>query len=232
MTKIKIIVLAIVLGSGILLSNFWKDNTYSKEKEKPQKIILPQPSYESKVSVEQALQSRRSNRSYKDEPITIKEFSQLLWAAQGITSDQGGRTAPSVGAKYPLEIFGVVGEVKGLDPGLYQYDPKDHSLIIRKKGDLRENLAEAALGQPSITDAPLDLVITGIYARTMEKYGERAYRYVHIEVGHACQNIYLQAETLNLGTVLIGAFQDDKVAEVLQLKKEKPLAIMPVGKRK
>jgi SagB-type dehydrogenase family enzyme len=232
MSKIKILTLLIVLGSGLLLSNFWKGTLYSKQKEKPERIILPQPNHKSKVSVEEALLNRRSVRSYKDDPLTITELSQLLWAAQGITSDRGGRTAPSAGAKYPLEIFAVVGAVKGLEPGLYQYDPKDHSLITHKIGDLREDLAKAALGQSSITDAAADLVVTGIYERTEEKYGERAYRYVHIEVGHACQNIYLQAETLKLGTVMIGAFDDDKVAGLLELKEEEPLAIMPVGKRR
>jgi SagB-type dehydrogenase family enzyme len=231
MSKIKTIVLLIVLGSGLLFSGFWKGNTYSKEK-KPERVILPQPSSESKVSVEEALLNRRSIRSYKDEALSIKELSQLLWAAQGITSEWGGRTAPSAGAKYPLELFIVAGKIRGLEPGLYRYDPYDHSLITQRKGDLREDLAEAALGQSCITDAAVDLVVTGVYERTREKYGERAERYVNIEVGHACQNIYLQAETLKLGTVMIGAFYDEKVAAVLELKEEEPLAIMPVGKRR
>lgn len=229
MSRIRIVTLLVVLGSALLFSGFWKGNTYSKDK-KPERVILPQPGYESKVSVEEALLNRRSIRSYKDEPLSITELSQLLWAAQGITSDWGGRTAPSAGAKYPLELFIVAGKVKGLEPGLYQYDPQDHSLITRRKGDLREDLAEAALGQSCITDAAVDLVVTGVYERTKGKYGERAPRYVHIEVGHACQNIYLQAETLKLGTVMVGAFYDERVADLLELTEEEPLAIMPVGK--
>ena len=232
MTKIKIMALLIIVGSALFILNSWETTVYSKEKEKPGRIILLQASYASKVSVEEALASRRSIRSYKDEALTITELSQLLWAAQGITSDWGGRTAPSAGAKYPLEVFAVVAKVKELEPGIYQYDPGDHSLITRKKGDLRKNLAEAALDQSSITDAAVDLVVTGVYERTREKYGERAERYVHIEVGHACQNVYLQAETLKLGTVMIGAFFDDKVAALLELKEEEPLAIMPVGRRR
>lgn len=232
MSRIKITVLLIIFGSILFFLNSSEMTAYSKEKDKPERTILPQASYASKVSVEEALLNRRSVRSYKDEALSVTELSQLLWAAQGITSDWGGRTAPSAGAKYPLEVFAVVGEVKGLEPGIYQYDPRDHSLITRKKGDFREDLAKAALEQSSITDAAVDLVVTGIYERTEEKYGERAERYVHIEVGHACQNVYLQAETLKLGTVMIGAFFDDKVAAVLELKDEEPLAIMPVGKRR
>lgn len=230
MSRIKMVTWLVVLGSAFLLSGFWRGTANSKGKEKPERIILPQPVYQSKVSVEEALLNRRSIRSYKDDALSITELSQLLWAAQGITSEWGGRTAPSAGAKYPLELFIVAGKVKGLEPGLYRYDPQDHSLITRRKGDLREDLAEAALGQSSITDAVVDLVVTGVYERTREKYGERAERYVHIEVGHACQNIYLQAETLKLGTVMIGAFYDEKVAHLLELTEEKPLAIMPVGK--
>jgi len=230
MNKVKIVVMVIILGTVILLPNLLKENTQSKLK--PEITILPQPSLDSKTSVEEALQNRRSVRSYKDEPITIKELSQLLWAAQGKTSDWGGRTAPSAGAKYPLEIFAVVGKVKGLEPGIYRYDPKDHSVNRTKRGDQRKSLSKAAIGQPSIKNAPVDLVITGVYTRAEEKYGERAKRYVHIEAGHACQNIYLQAETLNLGTVIIGAFRDDEVGVLLRLRGETPLAIMPVGKKK
>ncbi len=230
MNRFKIVLLAMVLGAIILLPNLWRGNTYSKIKT--EKIILPQPRYDSKVSVEEALSNRRSIRSYKDQPITLKELSQLLWAAQGITEKLGGRTAPSAGAKYPLEVFVVVGKVEGLEQGIYRYDPEDHSVIGFKRGDLRENLTKAAIGQPCIKNAPVDIVVTGVYSRTMEKYGERANRYVHMEVGHACQNIYLQAEALNLGTVVIGSFHDNDVAELLKLKEEKPLAIMPVGKKK
>jgi SagB-type dehydrogenase family enzyme len=230
MNRFKIVLLAMVLGAIILLPNLWRGNTYSKIKT--EKIILPQPRYDSKVSVEKALSNRRSIRSYKDQSITLKELSQLLWAAQGKTEKLGGRTTPSAGAKYPLEVFVVVGKVEGLEQGIYRYDPEDHSVIGYKRGDLRENLTKAAIGQPCIKNAPVDIVITGVYSRTMEKYGERAYRYVHMEVGHACQNIYLQAEALNLGTVVIGSFHDENVAVLLNLKEEKPLAIMPVGKKK
>jgi SagB-type dehydrogenase family enzyme len=230
MNKFKMVLLAIILGLAILLPDLWRENTYSKIKTV--KTILPQPKLDSRISVEEALSNRRSIRNYKDKPISLKELSQLLWAAQGKTSDWGGRTAPSAGAKYPIEIFTVVGKVEGLDPGIYRYDPQDHSVIRFKKGDLRKNLMKAAIGQPCIKNAPVNIVVTGVYSRTEEKYGERAPRYVHMETGHACQNIYLQAEALKLGTVVIGAFHDNDVAELLNLKEEKPLAIMPVGKKK
>ena len=230
MKRFKIVVMAIILGSLILLPNMWRENTYSTIK--PVRIILPQPKKDSRVSVEEALSNRRSIRSYKKKPITLKELSQLLWAAQGETEKWGGRTAPSAGALYPLEVFAVVGNVEGLNPGIYRYIPEDHSLDGFKRGDLRNSLMKAAIGQPCIKNAPVNIVVTGVYSRTEEKYEERAPRYVHMEAGHACQNIYLQAESLKLGTVVIGSFIDHKVSDLLNLKEEKPLAIMPVGKRK
>jgi len=195
-------------------------------------IKLPTPHLKSKTTVEQALSQRRSVRTYKDQPLTIEQISQLCWAAQGITSEDGGRTAPSAGAKYPLEVFLVVGNVDGLEPGIYHYNPGDHSLTKKIDGDKRGNLSTAALGQKYVLGAPVSFVITGIYERTMIKYGERGIRYVHIELGHACQNVYLEAEALGLGTVEMGAFEDQKVKKLLELKDENPFAIMPVGKKR
>jgi SagB-type dehydrogenase family enzyme len=233
MSKNKILLFAtILIGFLVLFFAFYKKNPDElKAEEKKGKITLPKVSYAGKTSVEEALSQRRSIREYKDEPLKLEELSQLLWAAQGITSDRGGRTAPSAGAKYPLEIFVVVGKVEKLDPGIYHYHPQDHTLIKIKDKDQRDELSLAALHQSPVKEAPVDLVVTAIYKRTMEKYGERGIRYVHIEVGHVCQNIYLQAESLNLGTVEIGAFEDAKVKKVLNLKEEEPLAIMPVGRK-
>ena len=192
-------------------------------------VELPQPRYESETSVEEALKSRRSIRSYKDGSLALTELSQLLWAAQGITADWGGRTAPSASATYPLEVYVVVADVENLEDGFYHYDPKIHTIIRKKQGDLRNDLANAALGQDAIRKAPISFIVTAIYERTTGRYGERGIRYVHIEVGHVGQNIYLQAETLGLGTVVIGAFYDDKVKNAFDIAEE-PLYIIPVGK--
>lgn len=190
---------------------------------------LAEPRYAGELSVEEALKRRRSVRSFRDEPLTLAEVSQLLWAAQGITTDWGGRTAPSAGALYPLEVYAVVGEVVGLEPGVYHYRPDGHRLVKRQEGDLRAELAGAALGQAWVREAPVVLVIAAHYRRTTGKYGERGIRYVHIEVGHAGQNIYLQAEALGLGTVIVGAFSDRRVKELLGLEGE-PLVLMPLGR--
>ena len=196
------------------------------------RIILPKPRYDSDVSVEESMLKRRSVRSYTDEALTLQEVSQLLWAAQGTTDPSGKRTSPSAGALYPLEVYVVVGNVENVAKGVYKYKPHQHELVKVLEGEQRKALAKAALDQQSVAQGAIDIVITAIYERTTSKYGDRGIRYVHMEAGHAAQNVYLQAVALGLGTVSIGAFYDDQVKEVLNLpENEEPLYIMPVGRR-
>jgi len=198
------------------------------------KIHLPPPSQKGSLSLEEAIARRRSIRDFTPSPVSQTQLSQILWATQGISNTRGRyRTVPSAGATYPLEIFVVCGGngVDGIDSGIYHYNVNNHSLTLHYKGDVRLELAKAALGEESIYQAPVDIVICALYERTAMRYGERGERYAHIEVGHAGQNIYLQATTLGLATVAIGAFYDEQVREVLRLDKQyKPLYIMPVGK--
>ena len=155
-----------------------------------------------------------------------------MWSAEGISDEQGLRTAHSAGALYSLKLFVVVGDVNELSPGIYQYNPKDHSLLKTANGDLRKSLQKAALDQTCVGDAAIIFVFTAIYQRTTGKYGKRGVRYVHMEVGHAGQNLFLQAEGLGLGTVVVGAFDDDEVREVLNLDADvQPLSLMPVGRK-
>lgn len=206
-------------------------NALKGEKMKASEILeLPEPKLTGKISVEEALSKRRSVRDYGKDSLSIEEISQLLWSAQGITVRWGGRTAPSAGALYPLEIYVIAGEVKGLKPGLYHYDPGKHGITKKVDGDLRQKLTEASLYQDEIARAPATFVITAVFERTMKKYKERGVQYVHMEVGAVGENIYLQAETLGLGTVFIGAFEDEKVKKVLGIKEE-PLGILPVGRK-
>jgi len=190
-------------------------------------IKLPKPKIKSKISLEEALNKRRSVRDYKKGSLSLEQVSQLLWAASG--ENQYGRTSPSAGATYPLEIYLAVGEVEGLEPGIYQYSPTGHSLEKIKEEDVRNNLSRAALGQGMIARAPIDIVIAANYHRTTGHYGQRGIRYVQMEAGHVGQNLHLQAAALNLGTVMVGAFEDRAVKEVLGIK-EDPLYIIPVGK--
>jgi len=193
-------------------------------------IELPQPRRIGTISVEQALQSRRSVRTFKLQPLTLEELSQLLWAAQGVT---GGRfrTAPSAGALYPLEVYVAVGNVADLDAGVYRYDPTTHALSEVRKGDVLRSLSRAAYWQKSAGAGAIAIVFSAVYERTTGKYGEKGIRFAHMEAGHAAQNVYLQAEALGLATVVVGAFMDSWVKRVLHMKDdERPLSIMPVGR--
>lgn len=195
-------------------------------------IKLSKPNYESKTSIEKALLERRSVRNYKNTALQLSEVSQLLWAAQGITEKRSGfRTAPSAGATYPLEVYVVVGNVNDLPCGIYKYKLQEHELVKLKEGDKRAELSSAAFWQSSVKDAPCVLVFSAVYERTTKRYGERGNRYVHMETGHAGQNVHLQAVSLGLGTVVVGAFDDKQVKRVIDMpKEENPLYLMPVGK--
>lgn len=186
---------------------------------------LPAPRTESSRSLEAALQARRSVREFTAEPLTVAQIGQLLWAAQGTTDRDGGRTAPSAGALYPLEIYAVtVGSVE-------RYAPDEHALVPVHATDRRDALQAAALDQDCVSAAPLVLVVTGVVARTAVKYGQaRALRYVHLEAGHAAQNVLLQAVTLGLGGVAVGAFDDRRVQQALDLPADhEPLYLLCIG---
>jgi len=195
-------------------------------------VALPNPARDSPTSIENTLLTRRSVRDYQENPLTMKDISQLLWAAQGITHPAGLRTAASAGALYPLEVYLAAGNVEGLSPGIYHYRPAEHAIRQTIQGDLRKELGQAALNQEAVSKAAAVVAITAIYERTTVKYGLRGNQYVHMEVGISAQNISLQAISLDLGTVFIGAFHDHEVKKLLHLQsKEQPLCLMPVGRK-
>lgn len=194
-------------------------------------ILLPKPIFKGVKSVEEALAERRSVREYTTEPISLAELAQLLWAAQGITGPENLRTAPSAGALYPLEVYAAAGNVEGLASGIYKYRPSTHSLVRYILGDIRGQLTAAALHQTYVKEAPIVLIITAIYERTTGKYGSRGIRYVDMEVGHAAENVHLQAVALGLAMVMIGAFDDLRIKQVLDLpEEEQPLYLLPIGR--
>ena len=197
-------------------------------------IVLPPPKRIGKMSLEEAISKRSSVRDYRDESISLEHLSQLLWAAQGITHGGIFRAAPSAGATYPLELFVVAGKVEGLKAAIYRYDAKSHSLHLHMEGDQRQKLTDtSSFHQDFIAQVPVDIVICAIYERTSNFYGERGVRYVHMDTGHAAENIALQAVALGLDTVMVGAFDDEGMSRVMRLPGElKPLYIIPVGKQR
>ncbi len=199
---------------------------FAQEKSGGEAFTLPPPRYDSAVSVEKALLERRSIRSYKEEPLTLNELSQILWAAQGITEPKRGlRTAPSPRAVYLLEVYVLPGNVTNLPMGLYRYQPQGHELIKIADGDKKAELFKAA-GQAAIKNAPAALVITGLSEKTQNP------AWMYFEAGHAAENVYLQAVSLKLGTVAMAGFKEDEVRKALNFsEKERVLYIMPIGKK-
>jgi len=214
-------------GMMFLVINHQNQLANAQEKEvKNETVKLPAPKYDGTVSVEKALKERRSIRSYQDEPITLAEVSQILWAAQGITdSTTGHRTAPSARALYLLEVYLISGNVTGLPAGMYRYQPQGHELVKLAEGDIKTKLFEAA-GQAPIKKAPVALVITGLSDSTKNS------NWMYLEAGHAAQNVYLQGVSLKLGTVVMAGFKPEEVTKALSLpKNEQPIYIMPLGRK-
>jgi SagB-type dehydrogenase family enzyme len=196
-----------------------------------EKIKLPEPILDGDVSLEAVLLKRRSVREYGARLLTQADISQLLWAAQGVSGPKPyKRTAPSAGGLCPLELFVLIGEVEGIEIGLYRYKAGEHGLVRVNDQDLRLEVGRAAAGQTWLAEAPVVFVFAAVYERTTVKYGERGFRYVHMDAAYASENLHLQAVALQLGTVVMGAFVDDQVHQVVGMEEdERPLIIMPVG---
>ena len=190
-------------------------------------ITLPKPNQNGPMALEKAIAARRSWRDFSKQPFTLEQIGQLVWAAQGQEPRCRYRNAPSAGATYPLELFVVSSE------GLFHYLPAKHSVEKLTDQDLRAALASAAWGQEFIEEAPLTLVFAAQFARTTGHYGQRGIRYVYMEAGHAAQNVHLQAQVLGLGSVAVGAFDDDSVSRVLSLPEDlEPIYMVVVGYRR
>jgi len=148
-----------------------------------------------------------------------------------MTSETRQRSTPPAGALYPLELGLIALQVEGLEPGFYRYLPESHELVCRNEGDLRRLVSSAALEQSQLSECPAMIVIAADYEKLSWKYGSRSGRYGDMEAGHAAQNVYLQATALKLGTVVVGAFEDELLASTLGLKgREQPLYLMPIGR--
>lgn len=194
-------------------------------------VSLPAPQHQGPVSLESALTARRTIREFVPQAIALKDVSQLLWAAQGITHPDGLRTAPSAGALYPLELYLVAGNVSGLPAGAYRYITKRHMLTAFLSGDLRPALAQSAYDQLWIAEASAVIALAAVESRTTRKYGRRGVRYVLLECGHAAQNVQLQATALGLAAAVVGAFDDEGVRALLRLREsETPVYLLPVGR--
>jgi SagB-type dehydrogenase family enzyme len=182
-------------------------------------ITLPHEMSRGRLSLEEALERRRSVRRYSDQTISLEGLSRLLWAAGGVTQARAGlRAVPSAGALYPLEHYLMANRIEGVEPGIYHYNSDGHALEMLHRADFFGNaFSLAALSQPAIDQAAAVLVVAGVFERTRAKYRARAERYVFIEAGHAGQNVYLEATALGLGVCAVGAFLDEEMNHLFGL---------------
>ncbi|MGB9936129.1 MAG: SagB/ThcOx family dehydrogenase [Methanobacterium sp.] len=235
-TKGRIILLILIILLAVTVVYLvWPKSTETSQMIVTGTFKLPEPQISGTMSVEQAIQDRRSVRRYTNESLTLQDVSQLMWVAQGITNQTTKfRTVPSGGHTYPLEIYILIGKggVNELNEGVYHYNPFNNTLEQILGNDVRSDLSQAANGQPWVKEAPVDIIITGNYQKMIDKYKDEklSTRFVDMEAGHAGQNIYLEAQARNLATVALGSFKDDQVHKILRIpNNEKTLYIYPVG---
>jgi len=217
--RLKIFCLTFLLLSHGGLSFGQETNNTYKTYPGAKMIKLPKPDYQGMI-LEEAIKKRRSIRSYSKKTLTLPQLSQLLFAAQGVTGSHYGhdvRTAPSAGALYPMEVYLVVNNVEGLSRGIYHYTIQGHALELLKEGDFRKEITNAGLWQDMLGEAQVTFVFSAVFERTRKKYGDRSPRYIFMEAGHISQNISLQAVSLGLGSVCVGAFYDDQVNRLIGL---------------
>lgn len=166
------------------------------------------------------VQNRRSIRKYSSEIMKLEDISFLLWASQGVTAKAGKhffRSVPSAGALYPYETYIVLKGIEDVQDGIYHFNVDSFSLEQLEVGDYSKQLSNASLNQKFMIEAPVTFLWTGVLSRCMGKYGERALRYILIELGHVCQNILLGAEALGCGGCPVAAFFDDEINELLNV---------------
>jgi len=196
----------------------------------PGEVVELPPRRRSAVTLEDAIAGRRTVRSFIDGQIGLDTLSGVLWAAQGVTSPEGLRAAPSAGALYPLSLYVMAGRVSGLAPGVWRYLPEPHGLELRRAGDCRAELAGAAMRQHWMDGCAAVLVFAAVCGRAIGKYGTRGERYVNHEVGCAAENAWLQARSFGLDAAVVGAFVDADVAVLAGIETgEQPLLLLAVG---
>ena len=194
-------------------------------------VKLPDPKLKGTMSVEEAIQSRRSRRLYSDKPVTLAELSQVLWSAQGITNEKGYRAAPSAKSAYPYSLYVVIRNAQGIENGLYLYDPTTNTL-----GNLGLANAEALLIEAGVQDnsqkAPVVIVMTAAMAKMQAVFpGADPHKNIYLEGGHIGQNVYLEVESLGMATVVSGGFNPIAVAKALRIDPvtEEVVYLIPFG---
>jgi SagB-type dehydrogenase family enzyme len=198
----------------------------------PENIQMPP------MDVRTAIEKRRTLRRYPSDSLSAEELSYLLWCTQGvkqITSRPSTlRTVPSAGARHAFETFVLINRVKEFQPGLYRYAALQHSLLeINFSPQITDQITHACFDQEMVRQSAATFIWVAVVERMAWRYGERGYRYMHLDAGHVCQNLYLAAENIQCGACAIAAFDDNNLNAVLNLDGEQLFVIYlaSLGKR-
>ncbi|MFX1376720.1 MAG: SagB/ThcOx family dehydrogenase [Promethearchaeota archaeon] len=197
-----------------------KPDTYKTYPNAIKTIKLPNPEFNKNIMFWDIVRNRKSTRKFKNEPITLKQVSLLLFGMTGLTRISPNfafRTIPSAGGLYPIEVYATINNIENLEKGIYHYNISKHSLELIKNGDFRNTIARGCLDQKIAYNSAANFVWTAVIERSKWKYLQRCYRYIYLDAGHIGQNFYLIAEALGLGACTIGAIYDDELNELLEL---------------
>lgn len=226
--------IVIIAGLAVLAMAMMavSENSVSSNEGTSKVIKLPEPQTDGGISVERALDERRSIRTFGNKALTLDEVSQLLWACQGVTDDKGHRTAPSALAIYPLEVYLLAENVTGLPTGVYQYSPQGHNLTVIDQGNIDEYYNASAGFEGWIKTAPAIFVITGDFNPTSKMPGRDLSPWVYIDAGAAAENLLLEVVSMDLASTYTAGFNANKTKELLGLGVGKEtIGVLPVGRK-
>ena len=206
------------------LTESYDDSSVTVELTAPQAIQVPE------VSLRQVIEQRRSVRRYTRDPLTLPELSFLLWCTQGVRETVQGhatfRNVPSAGARHALETYLLVNRVSGVDAGIYRYLPIEHRLLaLSRRAGIANRITRACFDQSFVESSAVTFIWAAVPYRMSWRYGERGYRYLHLDAGHVCQNLYLAGESIGCGVCAIAAFSDDDINTLLDLDGEQRFVI-------
>lgn len=203
-------------------------------------VVLPMPGSIALPSIDlrDAIEQRESIRNYASEPLALAEMAYLLWCTQGVRRVVDGvftlRTVPSAGARHAFETYLLVNRVEGVTPGLYRYLALEHCLAEESRDpEIKRQVAAGCLNQPHVIESAVTFLWTAVPNRMTWRYGERGYRYLHLDAGHVCQNLYLAASNVGCGVCAIAAFDDAAMNQLLDIDGEEQFLIYvaTVGKK-
>lgn len=204
-------------------------------------IDLPMPEEIPAINIDfmAAVELRTSVRDYQNMPVSLLELSFLLWCTQGVKQVLGGdkatlRTVPSAGARHAIETYLLINNVEGLKPGLYHFLALEHKLAqVNMTDTIAEEISNACLNQKFVISGAVTFIWVADVARMTWRYGERGYRYLHLDAGHICQNLYLSAQVIGCGACALAAFDDEQLNSVMGIDGQKQFVVYvgTVGKR-